>query len=1536
MHKSAIKANNMTPSQQYIETLKREYIENHIRQQEREELIAENNIENRDIKGYHGRELLELLQNADDAYQKSIDLGTKPGCDLVVTIKYIQNILTIANTGTFFDKDGIKAIVQGNNSPKTGKYIGNKGTGFRSILNWAQNIKIFSGDYAIEFSKTIAKQIFDQIKQQPQIAKQIQKKQDLYIPMLAVPQNIEHTHSKEYTTIEILVNQEKQKDDFSVEKQLSGIDLRILLFLPNISKISIETNNSLILYERWIKGVQPKTVLLRKTVNNIVETEESFTLFEKIIPRAIREDGALKDIQLSIAVPDQKLRIPNHIYSYFPLLETDSPFNCILHATYALGDHRNNINTSDANKRIIQEQLSFLLDVAKYYVKKDNFSKAYQILIPSNYITGDWHFSSTYSKFNLEKYYIKLLKNEKLFLTVNGKLISINEGPKYIDSPFPKVFSQKPFEKLLKWTDDTNRSCLIRLISDGAGIDLSFQENELCKYINQVSKKWSVSQQVDVFIWWNSKYNSSLPHLLKTQQNRWINFKDECYFLEGDFDSIELPKWVRVPAIKYNYQKSLLTKAKKKEPRITALQEDRDNGRKRSVARIISQNNIFAIVNFKYRDKSNIIPAINSSVNTYEKSVQFVKWLWLFYHSSGRELVTTDYSKISMNFPSSDGKVVDSHSLYFGDEYGNTISKYIFDDAYSAIPAPLTFSIEKNDEVEFKEFLEGFGVKDFPEIEIADIPDISLSYDKAMKQQICDSGVFKGTASYYVYYCKYQLPYINNLKNLLATLSTENVIRWLICDVNLYSHIASPYCPSQAVVSFYGNSQYNIRRYSGKIPNYILFLFNEIPWVRIDDKKYAPKQILKGYNSKNNQKFETIIPVITEQIIKDLAKQLQVQYYDVVTAIDKFAFAEKVTDLSSDAFYGLMLTLQESTNAQYQELSKIIYRIVEQSSFDKEFEQSKNKELFLKQGKLLVKYQGKIQYYPAIESFLPSTKIINKKDFPIVEKGQRTNNSNFVRLFGCKEYENDDTVIKGSEVISSTNEQFQNYFIDFQKYAKAYGDQNENIEKNANRLKVILVEQIDILEKDVRITICDNYSLVKDTISNWFIVFHDNHIDINVLSELIENIYANIANTPGFDAGKIGELFRAKSKELREFLIKKEFGSLEVINDERYKNAVKQNFQETIKSINPTIDIDNLQIDFDNFSAQTNCPLIIDLLSKLSIDINDFEKAGFVYPINLKDYFASSLELFIRKEFTSFKDVQYCKALANKRLQDNFINIIDDFESYPQNAEITNSISYNFESELIAKFGEWRTSPCNKSADKEYSSNYERMNPNQMYEDIIANDRNLQKMFYFGLDEEFKKWVQTQQAAEALAKTNSRTDKYSRYRNIVPDITEISFNEEKRDDNLHKLYVKHKGTYTHTKTSKTETNLKEIGNCGELLVYNLLCQLYGVDNVFPRSEAYVELGIIKPGKAVSGDYDISYKDAAGNETFIEVKTGSENRFYMTPSELQFAKRHADSYRVYYVRDIKSMSPKCTILTCKFWEDPLYRMTEIVEKIEVDF
>ncbi|MBX6332521.1 MAG: hypothetical protein IRY91_11800 [Gemmatimonadaceae bacterium] len=83
------------------------------------------------VRDYHGREVLELLQNADDAGR-----GYGPNCVHMVLRPYG---LCIGNTGTPFSPRGVKSLVLSDSSPKREartEYIGNRGLGFRSVLNW--------------------------------------------------------------------------------------------------------------------------------------------------------------------------------------------------------------------------------------------------------------------------------------------------------------------------------------------------------------------------------------------------------------------------------------------------------------------------------------------------------------------------------------------------------------------------------------------------------------------------------------------------------------------------------------------------------------------------------------------------------------------------------------------------------------------------------------------------------------------------------------------------------------------------------------------------------------------------------------------------------------------------------------------------------------------------------------------------------------------------------------------------------------------------------------------------------------------------------------------------------------------------------------------------------------------------------------------------------------------------------------------------------------------------------------------------------
>ncbi len=664
-------------------------------------LIQENNIEKEQIKGYHGREILELLQNADDAFQKMINDGKVAKCDLEVIIYYDEqnHILRVANTGTFFDRDGIKAIVQGNNSTKKGKYIGNKGTGFRSILNWAEEVKIISGDFCVGFSEKFAKELLEEYKEEQQIKKQLDKYPNLHFPMLAVPYNLGDykEYDKNKTTIEVKVSSDKNQDDYNVVKQIQNIDMRILLFIPNISKIRININGSEILYQKQTK--EKNKVVLKKFIDNHLETEESFGVFTRVIEKALKEDDIEKDIDLAIAIPDNSDNFQSqHLYSYFPLLYTQSPFNCLMHASYALGANRNTVDLS------------------------------------------------------------------------------------------------------------------------GKGIDLY----------------------------------------------------------------------------------------------------------------------------------------------------------------------------------------------------------------------------------------------------------------------------------------------------------------------------------------------------------------------------------------------------------------------------------------------------------------KSIYNIIQQPTFKANFEASSNKDKFLAEGEMLVRYEGKLQFIYAREAILPSNTIINKKNLPIVEKGLRTNNENFVKVFGCKKYERTYVIDVENIKVSPADQKFQNYFNEFKKYVSAFGERNANIAKLGKFLSIKLATTIPVKEKDLTNFMEDEYSYINSSQTNWYVKVTGENFDVMRLANVIKDIYEHLANTPGFDAAKLRELFGREKKSDRELLIEDEFGTLDVIEEKSYADRIKENFFSRIRQFKNDYDCNTIDIDFSDFSENNfyNSQKIIEIFKQLNIDVKDFCDKNFDYPINLMPYFEKKVSDFIIDKRVNYKNFLYTQALNDETKQKTFLDDYEKFENY--------------------------------------------------------------------------------------------------------------------------------------------------------------------------------------------------------------------------------------------------------------------------------
>ena len=109
-------------------------------------------------ESYNSRSFIELLQNADDAK------ATK------FYVKRFGDYLFVANNGRHFNIKDLESLCRSASSNKVrGTTIGYRGIGFKSVVSFAKEVHLISGDFAITFSKELSKQIVPQANKVPLI-----------------------------------------------------------------------------------------------------------------------------------------------------------------------------------------------------------------------------------------------------------------------------------------------------------------------------------------------------------------------------------------------------------------------------------------------------------------------------------------------------------------------------------------------------------------------------------------------------------------------------------------------------------------------------------------------------------------------------------------------------------------------------------------------------------------------------------------------------------------------------------------------------------------------------------------------------------------------------------------------------------------------------------------------------------------------------------------------------------------------------------------------------------------------------------------------------------------------------------------------------------------------------------------------------------------------------------------------------------------------------------------------------------------------
>jgi hypothetical protein len=350
------------------------------------ELISHSNQERQTKRDYRGREILELLQNADDA----ADEAGVPGRLL---FRLSPDKLIVANTGAVFTFDGIESVVVSHASPKQfsrQRHIGNKGLGFRSVLNWTERPLIRSGPYAVTFSPEFAQQRIEDLTAASDSLRE--RWRDLErsrgpraVPLLRFPhvpdeidadlQLAERVLAEGYDTVLVfpfLETDEHTEPYEALGEQLDELGPEVLLFCRQLAHVIFEKEGEETKSWEVVREVGapvlPNTMLRRVCLSRAAQTQlwTVHSRAESLPSDLARLAPDTPDYEVAVAVPDDSQAATDHRLCVFFPTEERVPSVCLLHATLLLEANRKHPVADDAINGFVLEALAWLwVEVAR-------------------------------------------------------------------------------------------------------------------------------------------------------------------------------------------------------------------------------------------------------------------------------------------------------------------------------------------------------------------------------------------------------------------------------------------------------------------------------------------------------------------------------------------------------------------------------------------------------------------------------------------------------------------------------------------------------------------------------------------------------------------------------------------------------------------------------------------------------------------------------------------------------------------------------------------------------------------------------------------------------------------------------------------------------------------------------------------------------------------------------------------------------------------------------------------------------------------
>ncbi len=1437
---------------------------------------------------YRGREILELVQNA-------VDELTEEKRNIRIEFNTKDKILRVCNNGNVFTESGFTALMYSRISPKfeNDDYIGNKGTGFKSILNWADQIKIFSGELAVLFSKQVAQETFNSLLGEKYFG-QNKKLKEIYQPdgenevaTLKFPKCIQPQKNEFDTTIEIKIKDEYVED---VKKQINLINSKTILFLKKLQKMEIDVDGEKVLFEKNEKIKDKLQKIQEVTIDRNGEKISWLVLSKKGIVQA---EGKEKSFSISVAYNEKEVRDNNTLYCFFKT-SVELPIGLVVHATVDLDGGREHLLNKPHNDIILQEIFSLSLNLAKYI----NQNKVDYGIIDLIRLRGN--FDSYFTEKGLDKKYYDLLKSDEIFPTVNNEYISLKDVRFYSTTksrhcPWSQVVCGIGFENLLQLAENEEIDKFMLKLLDG--YERAYYYQSLCEKVNQNvdNYKNDISRMAKLCKFFIQDFetdlkNSLRPNIVLDEQNNLIG-KDRVVFIQPAKEDVQLPTFAKI-----SYTSKELTNKLKEEFNIT------------DVVNLAQKLNP---LNIKRYDIDELVRNVfeelkKHKTNQFEENKQAIIWLFQLNKSKSIDWVKT---RDVITLPTSNKGVKLAKTLYFNSTYDEEMMEKLVGDKDCYVLNFDEFGLPDEEKSSFKFLLTQLGVAKTPRVVQKEVYDIEWCKEKSKISDLKQLSVLS-----YEY-----------LDEVLTRADTTDIIKWIFEDSKLKANIELKTRNEGYKKPHYTNFKYDL-----ELPAYLNHVFTNSRWIEINGKRYSPQQC----TTKNVG--ESLEPFLYEiNLNKYLPKNSALMKDEVMFFLRKLGLIDDFWKIDSERLYAILLLLSNRNKVGDDKQTKKIYNaILEEATYHEYImnnlvEYGKNRKDFLEQGKVYCK-SGKfveikdVRYMSQIN---PSKTLIQQEliDIPTRKSGK------FIKEFLGVEALQIEYEFNGC-IRAEVNQLFQKDFEQFKNLAWLYRkDDARNTElNNIKNLRIELCTKVNIVSNGI--TAClDEFSYVENDKTIYLCVQEYQDLvelknDIN-FAETISNIFLDIM--------KIQETNRSLSAELRNLYQKNseqrlksvaiDFPDYDILQEESQRVHEKQKalsllfgdniYEETAQKLE--------KINYSNISCFDNIKVFEEIMDDLKLSPAEFnQKTG--YNVDFEEYYNDKISKYIQLNENNFKNLllEYYhqtdyEIKDYKKHYEDFIECrltdvekpILDVEMYmktkfpilknPMPMINANEVYTKHRNEFEAK----NLSSCDEATIRKFFNNNE--HDSFLYFD---EQQELQKMFEEFVEKEREK---AERFNEVLTKPNEQTYEIEHIE------TESVKNHSYQNGHSAKKERKHR-----PRNRAHDRDNEAWGAKAEEIVF---------DSMKLHPETYQNLKWVSENAfKAKGDkrnpdgreglgYDIIYYNENNEPIYVEVKStnGTKIEFEISNNEIEFAERNKSNYKVIFVSDIES---KCKISDLGFLFD----------------